>query len=174
MVICLRRPSPAASSSLPAAHRCPKAPVRAVWVTPRRLFGLAPTGGYRAVAVASGAVGSYPTVSPLPDPASAGHRRSALCCPVRRLSAPRRYLAVYPVELGLSSEGSTRRVPPPRPSRLTSGEKIMEEKRLEKGYQLSATSLVADSQQPIACARASPSALPQPRQPLLRLLHERL
>ena len=38
-----------------------------VWVTPRRLFGLAPTGGYRAVAVASDAVGSYPTVSPLPD-----------------------------------------------------------------------------------------------------------
>src|SRR6478672_9364477 len=37
-----------------------------VWVTPRRLFGLAPTGGYRAAAVAGGAVGSYPTVSPLP------------------------------------------------------------------------------------------------------------
>jgi hypothetical protein len=37
-----------------------------VWVTPRRLFGLAPTGGYPATAVTSGAVGSYPTVSPLP------------------------------------------------------------------------------------------------------------
>src|SRR3712207_5064772 len=37
-----------------------------VWVAPRRLFGLAPTGGYPATAVASGAVGSYPTVSPLP------------------------------------------------------------------------------------------------------------
>src|SRR6476469_1138348 len=29
--------------------------------------------------------------------------RSVLCGPIRRLSAPRRYLAVYPVELGLSS-----------------------------------------------------------------------
>ncbi len=33
---------------------------------PRRLFGLAPTGGYRATTVTSRAVGSYPTVSPLP------------------------------------------------------------------------------------------------------------
>ena len=33
------------------------------------------------------------------------HRRFAFCGPVRRLSAPRRYLAVYPVELGLSSSG---------------------------------------------------------------------
>ena len=38
-----------------------------MWVTPRRLFGLAPTGGYRATTVTSGAVGSYPTVSPLPS-----------------------------------------------------------------------------------------------------------
>ena len=37
-----------------------------VWVTPRRLFGLAPTGGYPATTVTNGAVGSYPTVSPLP------------------------------------------------------------------------------------------------------------
>ena len=76
--------------------------VLSVWVTPRRLFGLAPTGGYRATAVAGGAVGSYPTVSPLPDGRPVG--RSVFCGPVRRLSAPRRYLAVYPVELGLSSE----------------------------------------------------------------------
>ena len=58
---------------------------------PRRLFGLAPTGGCRATAVASDAVGSYPTVSPLP---LAG--RSVLCGPLRRLTAPRCYLAVYP------------------------------------------------------------------------------
>ena len=32
------------------------------------LFGLAPDGVYRASPVASPAVGSYPTVSPLPDP----------------------------------------------------------------------------------------------------------
>src|SRR5215210_9271075 len=44
-----------------------------VWVTPRRLFGLAPAGGYPATAVTSGAVGSYPTVSPLPR---SGHGRN--------------------------------------------------------------------------------------------------
>jgi len=68
MVICLGRPSPATSSSLPAAY-LPFAMLRvglSVWVTPRRLFGLAPTGGYPATAVTSGAVGSYPTFSPLP------------------------------------------------------------------------------------------------------------
>ena len=54
------------------------------------LFGLAPDGVYRAVTVASAAVGSYPTVSPLPDPPGGGHRRSALCCTFRRFS-PRAY-----------------------------------------------------------------------------------
>jgi AraC-like DNA-binding protein len=42
------------------------APGWSVWVTPRRLFGLAPTGGCRAPLLTLGAVGSYPTVSPLP------------------------------------------------------------------------------------------------------------
>src|SRR5579862_2679032 len=47
MIICLGRSSPTASSSLPAAPT-----VRAA---PRRLFGLAPAGGYRApVACARG------------------------------------------------------------------------------------------------------------------------
>jgi hypothetical protein len=110
MVICLGWPSPATSSSLPAAYRN-----RSVWVTPRRLFGLAPTGGYRAAAVTSSAVGSYPTVSPLPVSG-----RSILCGPIRRLAAPRSYLAVYPMELGLSS-GTLRH---PRPSCLTSGGNI--------------------------------------------------
>ncbi|GES48235.1 hypothetical protein Rhsp01_04720 [Rhizobium sp. NBRC 114257] len=32
------------------------------------LFGFAPGGVFRAVAVARDAVGSYPTLSPLPDP----------------------------------------------------------------------------------------------------------
>jgi len=31
------------------------------------------------------------------------HRRSTLCCTFRRLSPPRRYLAHYPMEPGLSS-----------------------------------------------------------------------
>src|SRR5262245_45502752 len=65
----------------------------------RCLFGLAPTGGHRAAPGARRAVGSYPTLSPLPLDAG----RFVFCGPVRRLTAPRRYLAVYPVELGLSS-----------------------------------------------------------------------
>src|SRR5881628_660192 len=72
------------------------------WLSPatsRCLPGLAPTGGYRAASVAGRAVGSYPTVSPLP----LDKGRSVFCGPIRRLAAPRRYLAVCPTELGLSS-----------------------------------------------------------------------
>src|SRR5690242_9833942 len=91
MVISLGWLSPATSRGLPAAQT-----TRA---GSRCLLGLAPTGGYRATPVARRAVGSYPTVSPLP----LDKGRSVFCGPFRRLSAPRRYLAVCPVELGLSS-----------------------------------------------------------------------
>ena len=47
-------------------------------------------------------MGSYPTVSPLPFGYKGGLFSVAL---FRRLTAPRRYLAVCPVELGLSSMG---------------------------------------------------------------------
>src|SRR5207237_7415777 len=50
--------SPATSRGLPAAQ--------ATRAGSRCLLGLAPTGGYRATPVARRAVGSYPTVSPLP------------------------------------------------------------------------------------------------------------
>lgn len=53
--------------------------------------------------VASRAVRSYRTLSPLPDPTCVGHRRFALCCTSRRLAPPRRYLAPCPMEPGLSS-----------------------------------------------------------------------
>ncbi|KGA77596.1 hypothetical protein DJ60_3199 [Yersinia enterocolitica] len=53
--------------------------------------------------VASRAVRSYRTLSPLPDPTCVGHRRFALCCTCRRLAPPRRYLAPCPMEPGLSS-----------------------------------------------------------------------
>src|SRR3954453_16775003 len=77
----------------------------AVRVAPCRLFGLAPAGGYPATTVTSGAVGSYPTVSPLPGSrANPRSGRFLFCGPFRRLAAPRRYLAAYPVELGLSSD----------------------------------------------------------------------
>ena len=51
--------------------------------------------------IASNAVRSYRTLSPLPVPE--GHRRSALCCTGRGFTPPRRYLAPCPVEPGLSS-----------------------------------------------------------------------
>ncbi|CAH0164974.1 hypothetical protein SRABI13_00858 [Erwinia aphidicola] len=53
--------------------------------------------------VASRAVRSYRTLSPLPDPTCVGHRRFALCCTGRGLAPPRRYLAPCPMEPGLSS-----------------------------------------------------------------------
>jgi hypothetical protein len=52
------------------------------------LFGLAPRGVFRALAIAGEAVGSYPTFSPLPNEASIARRlagfparchRAALC-----------------------------------------------------------------------------------------------
>jgi len=49
------------------------------------------------------AVGSYPTVSPLPRASCDAVRRSVLCCTGRRLAPPRRYLALCSVEPGLSS-----------------------------------------------------------------------
>src|SRR6266700_7009020 len=58
MVISLGWLSPATSSGLPTAQT-----TRA---GSRCLLGLAPTGGCRAAPVAKRAVGSYPTVSPLP------------------------------------------------------------------------------------------------------------
>src|SRR5207302_9415782 len=58
MVISLGWLSPATSRGLPAAQ--------ATRAGSRCLLGLAPTGGYRATPVARRAVGSYPTVSPLP------------------------------------------------------------------------------------------------------------
>ena len=50
------------------------------------------------------AVRSYRTVSPLPRMPRGTVRRFALCCTFRRLTPPRRYLALCPVEPGLSSK----------------------------------------------------------------------
>ncbi len=74
------------------------------------LFGLAPDGVYPATAVASRAVRSYRTISPLPRKG-----RCIFCGTFRRLTPPRGYLASCPVEPGLSSrEGRL-------PGRLRSG-----------------------------------------------------
>jgi hypothetical protein len=79
------------------ADRCRPAPATYpdIWGgDPRRracttsLFGLAPGGVYRAVSVAVDAVGSYPTLSPLPT--SKG-RRFAFCGTVPRVTPGGRY-----------------------------------------------------------------------------------
>ena len=54
--------------------------------------------------LSSRAVRSYRTVSPLPRTSCDAVRRSVLCCTVRRLTPPRRYLALCPMEPGLSSK----------------------------------------------------------------------
>ena len=75
-VIPLGVQSPKRSSSLPAA-RCRETPWSRRAVS-RRLFGLAPAGVYHAVIVTDDAVGSYPTISPLPRPV-VSNRISAVC-----------------------------------------------------------------------------------------------
>ncbi len=99
----LARPTRAATRK----HRC-----RLPGVPP--LFGLAPGGVCRAASVAGRAVGSYPTVSPLPARSFAfAQDRPAVCslwhCPsIELLRSPRRYLAARPMEPGLSSNGIQR------------------------------------------------------------------
>src|SRR5881397_3499757 len=107
MVISLGWLSPATSCGLPAAQT-----TRA---GSRCLLGLAPTGGCRAAPVARRAVGSYPTFSPLPFGEKGGLFSVALSVAL----APRRYLAVCPTELGLSSaRPSSRRTATIAPYRL--------------------------------------------------------
>jgi hypothetical protein len=53
--------------------------------------------------LSSRAVRSYRTVSPLPRMPCDTVRRFILCCTFRRLTPPRRYLALCPMEPGLSS-----------------------------------------------------------------------
>ena len=60
MIISLEFGSPRTSSDLPKDSVGPTSDVL--------LFGLAPGDACRAVSVATDAVGSYPAVSPLPDP----------------------------------------------------------------------------------------------------------
>jgi len=85
------------------------------------LFGFAPSGVYLAVRVATSAVSSYLAISTLPDPVSrpaiGGIFSVALSVALGRglhprLIAPRRYLALCPMEPGLSStRQSTQRLP---------------------------------------------------------------
>jgi hypothetical protein len=89
-VIHLGPASPLASSNLPASS---------AGHANGSLFGLAPGGVYHATHCYQerGAL--------LPHPFTLTTRtwRSTLCCTCRRLAPPRRYLAPYPMEPGLSS-----------------------------------------------------------------------
>ena len=64
------------------------------------LFGLAPSGVCPAIFVTKNAVRSYRTISPLPN---VNTWRYIFCGTFRRLAPPRRYLALCPMEPGLSS-----------------------------------------------------------------------
>lgn len=88
---------PTVASGLKQPTRFPRGPrVRnPIWSCSR--WGLP----YRSVTRL--AVRSYRTVSPLPRMSCDTVRRSTLCCTVRRLAPPRRYLAPCPMEPGLSS-----------------------------------------------------------------------
>ena len=74
------------SSTSNASGRCVTSPEE--WRWSPCLFGLAPCGVYRAVDIAAPAVGSYPTLSPLPQTAYMARsreranslRRFAFCC----------------------------------------------------------------------------------------------
>ncbi len=68
--------------------------------TTHLLLGFAPDEAYPATPVASGAVGSYPTISPLPE-----NRRYFFCGALYSVTAPGCYPASCPMEPGLSSSG---------------------------------------------------------------------
>ena len=81
------------------------------------LFGLAPSGVFPAITVTSYAVRSYRTISPLPSPMLTQRLwRYIFCGTFRRFTSPRCYLALCPVEPGLSSpRRSVKRLPWPTP-----------------------------------------------------------
>ena len=102
-------------SSRSAVTHALEQPTRSVLIevgAPRCLFGLAPAGVCRAATVASRAVSSYLTVSPLPVLRRTGAIGGLLsvALSVGRIAAPpRRYLAARPMEPGLSSSACTTR-----------------------------------------------------------------
>jgi len=80
----------------------------------RSLFGIAPGGACRAETVAGPAVGSYPTVSPLPTGGGSVRRRSVFCGALPRVSPAGRYPA--PSLRGVRTFLDPGYDPEPRPS----------------------------------------------------------
>ena len=100
-VIHLEVPSPTPSSGLPepgAGH------------ANGFLFGLAPSGVYLAAERCRqrGALLPHPFTLAGADTEAPALRRSTLCCTFRGLTPPRRYLALCPLEPGLSSAAKAR------------------------------------------------------------------
>jgi len=90
------------------------------------LFGLAPSGVYHATNCYQlrGALLPHPftlTCAIALYKRKRGHRRSTLCCTFRRLTPPRGYLALCPMEPGLSSP--THPISPMEISRKRSGDR---------------------------------------------------
>ena len=93
VTVCLKRPT-----------RIPHGPCVMILRSHGSLFGLAPSGVFPATPVASRAVRSYRTISPLPEfLVNKAFRRYIFCGTFHRLTPPRCYLALRPVEPGLSS-----------------------------------------------------------------------
>jgi len=90
-IIPLGSPSPANSSGLPGSTRGHALPL--AWRLP--YLALLQVGFAVPPNVATGAVRSYRTLSPLPA-SLLKLRRFAFCCTFRRLTPPRRYLAPRP------------------------------------------------------------------------------
>src|SRR5216117_1356901 len=110
MVISLGWLSPATSSGLPTA--------RTTRAGSRCLLGLAPTGGYRAAPVTRRAVGSYPTVSPLPLNLQGGLFSVALSVALRRPGVTwqsARWSSDFPRRAMLPAHRDHRAPPHPRP-----------------------------------------------------------
>ncbi len=101
-IIPLGPASPRASSGLPgSAGETPLRPVAGALLP---YLALLQVGFAVPSSVATDAVRSYRTVSPLPARAREhGLGRFAFCCTFRELALPRRYLAPRPPEPGLSS-----------------------------------------------------------------------
>jgi hypothetical protein len=108
-IIPLDRPSPDGSRDQPGRlGRRGLSDLRVRRADAAPLFGLAPGGACHAVPVARSAVGSYPTLSPLPQ--RGGLLSVALSLGSRPAGVTRRHFAVEP---GLSSLSAQRRERPP-------------------------------------------------------------
>ena len=104
-------------------------------------------------------VRSYRTVSPLPVTGEPGHRRSALCCPIRQVAPTWLSPAPCPVESRLSSTRSPTRRPRP-PGRLTVSRSVRSQsERASTASNSQATSCTARQARRLT-AQAAPGSSP--------------